>query len=331
MVWPVYIARILVASFVLTFVLGFGYGKVAGVPWQPGEDLASSPNPTSAETTTSSTGAPTTTASTEPPTTTTTEPPTTTTTEPPTTTTTLPKGGRLPTPADPLRVVMAGDSVMAGLWPPVKMALEDGGAAEVRFVLTPSILRDPTIRFTWEQQLEEFKPEVIMMFVGTWESRQVETTAGQKLSIGDPQWRQSYETEVLDPWIHFISEHGAKVVWIGSPVVANDEANLLFYTLNQVFKDLPSRFPQVTYLDSASELQGPTPGFHAIIPSENGTPIRTRQLDGLHLCPDGAALVAKPVLQYFTDTWAVPLAFGWQNMNWRDDARVYPKASCPPA
>ena len=228
-----------------------------------------------------------------------------------------------------MRVVMAGDSVMAGLWPPVKMALESGGSAQVRFVLTPSILRDPSIRFTWEQQLEEFKPEVIMMFVGTWESRQVETTAGQKLGIGDPGWRASYETEVLDPWIRFISEHGAKVVWIGSPVVANDEANLLFYTLNQVFKDLPTRFPQVTYLDAGSELQGPIPGFHAIIPGESGAPIRTRQLDGLHLCPDGAALVAKPVLQYFTDTWNVPLAYGWQAMNWRDDARVYPKSSCP--
>jgi hypothetical protein len=224
---------------------------------------------------------------------------------------------------------MAGDSVMAGLWPPVKAALEQSGAAQVRFVLTPSILRDPSIRFTWEQQLEDFDPEVIVMFVGTWESRQVETQAGQKLKFGDPGWRESYEQEVLDPWIEFISAKGAKVVWIGSPVVQNAEANFLFEVLNNVFRDLPARFSQVTYLDSAASLQGPEPGFHAIIPGDDGRPIRTRQLDGLHLCPDGAARVAKPVLEWFTREWQSPVAFGWQNLDWRGDPRVYPAGSCP--
>lgn len=328
-----YVARVLVASFLLTFVLGFGYGKVAGVPWQAGEDLASGASGASGangagvsngSTNATTAGTPTITATTEPPTTTT-EPPTTTTTEPP-----LPLGGRRATPADPLRVVMAGDSVMAGLWPPVKAALETGGSAQVRFVLTPSILRDPTIRFTWEQQLADFKPDVILMFVGTWETRQVETATGRQLAIGDPDWRRTYEAEVLDPWISFISSGGAKVVWIGSPAVANEDANLLFYTLNQVFMEMPKRFPQVIYLDSAHELQGPSPGFHEIIPDESGRLVRTRQLDGLHLCPGGAALVARPVLQYFTDTWEVPLAFGWQALGWRDDPRVYPKGSCPP-
>jgi len=319
MVFAVYMARLLIASFVVTFALGFGFGKLSGVPWDPVQDLAS----------TSVTGS---TALSVPPEGSATTPPPTvapSVTERATTSTTIPRGGRQPTREDPLRVVMAGDSVMAGLWPPVKFALEAGGSAQVRFVLTPSILRDPSIRFTWEQQLEEFDPEVIMMFVGTWETRQVETSAGQKLGIGDPGWRGSYEAEVVDPWIRFISEHGAKVVWIGSPIVANEEANLIFYALNQVFQGLTERFPQVTYLDSAAALQGPAPGYHAIIPSESGVPIRTRQLDGLHLCPDGAALVARPVLQYFTDTWNVPLAYGWQGMGWRDDSKVYPKASCP--
>ena len=319
-----YVVRLLFVSFLATFALGFGYGKLAGVPWQDGNQIALTEQAAPVTQPPVTTGAAP--ATSEPalvgsPST---EPSTTSTTERP-----IPRGGRRVSPEDTLRVVMAGDSVMAGLWPPVTAALEGGGSAKVRFVLTPSILRDQTIRFTWEQQLEDFKPDVIVMFVGTWESRQVETTAGQKLSIADPGWRQSYESEVLDPWIRFISSAGAKVVWIGSPVVANEEANLLFYVLNQVFKDLPTRFAQVTYLDADPELRGPGPGFSAVIPNESGSLIRTRQLDGLHLCPDGAALVARPLLQHLTDTWDVPLAFGWQAMGWRDDPRVYPKGSCP--
>jgi hypothetical protein len=305
-----YIARLLVACFVVTFVLGFGYGKLSGVPWHATPDVAAS--------------APTQPTATEPPTSATAAPVTT-----PATTLPPPPGGRVPTPDNPLRVVMAGDSVMAGLSPPVQKALEAGGAAKVRFVLTPSILRDPTIRFTWEQQLAEFDPEVIVMFVGTWESRQVETHTGQTLTLGDPGWRESYESEVLDPWIKFISAKGARVIWIGSPTVGGNEANLLFHTLNEVFQDLPKRFPNVTYLDSGPALAGPDFGFHPIIKDPGGKVVRTRQIDGLHLCPDGAALVAKPLLEQLIADWRVPVAYGWQLLDWRNDPKVYPPASCP--
>jgi hypothetical protein len=308
-----YVARLLVACFVVTFVLGFGYGKVSGIPWHTADVAASAP--------TQPTAAPLTAA----PTTLSTAPPTTA----PTTTLGPPPGGRVPTPADPLRVVMAGDSVMAGLNPPVKAALEAGGSAQVHFVLTPSILRDPTIRFTWQQQLDQFDPDVVVMFVGTWESREVETHSGQTLTLGDPGWKESYESEILDPWINFISAKGARVIWIGSPTVGGNEANLLFGTLNQVFRDLPNRFPNVTYLDGGPPLQGPDFGFHPIITDPDGKVVRTRQIDGLHLCPDGAALLAKPLLEQLIADWRVPVAYGWQGLPWSNDPSVYPPASCP--
>jgi len=301
--------RILATAFAISFVLGFTWGKSAGVPWQSGtrdsgSPLASPPGPTStvlgvASTTTD--GRP------------------------------VPVGGRIPTPENPLRVVMAGDSVMAGLSPPVKAAFESGTAGSVRFVLTPSIIRDATVRFTWEQQLAEFDPEVVVMFVGTWESHEVETGSGQAVTLGDPSWRANYEEQILDPWVRLITSQGARVLWIGSPAAANPEANLVFAGLNAVFSSLPERFSEAAYLDASTALQGPDAGFSPVIPDSSGRLVRTRQVDGLHLCPDGARLLGGEVIARIAADWNVPVGTGWDGpgASWRADPQLYPEESCP--
>jgi hypothetical protein len=295
-------ARLLVAAFVVAFVVGFGYGRAVGIPWRGADDQVAGGAGDHRPPVGDSTALP---------------------------TIPLPPGGRRPTPDEPLRVALAGDSVMAGLAPAVEAALESGGAADVRFVLTPSILRDPTIRFTWERQLEEFDPEVVVMFVGTWESRLVEDESGRAVPMSDPAWRSQYETQVLDPWVELITSGGARVLWIGSPVVANPEANLLFAGLNTVFEALPRRFPGVRYLDSSTVLHGATEGYSPVILGSDGILVRARQVDGLHLCPDGAVLLGREVVAVLVEEWQVPVGSGWEGADWRNDARIFPPQNCP--
>ncbi len=309
------------SAFAVAFVLGFGYGRAVGVPWRSGEPevavpATESPGDTPSRPGVADPGGP----QIVPP----------SIGSSPSTSMSLPPGGRRPTPDDPLRVALAGDSVMAGLAPAVEAALERGGAADVRFVLTPSILRDPTIRFTWERQLEQFDPEVVIMFVGTWESRLVEDESGQAVPMSDPAWRGRYERQVLDPWIELITSGGARVVWIGSPVVANPEANLLFAGLNTVFEALPSRFAGVRYLDSSTALRGDTAGYSPVIVGPGGTLLRARQVDGLHLCPDGAVVLGREVVKVLVDDWQVPVGEGWEAGDWRDDPSLFPPGTCPP-
>ena len=88
---------------------------------------------------------------------------------PTTTTTSVPPGGRQPTPEDPLRVVLAGDSVMNGLAPAIATALNEGGDSQVQFDLAPSIARDTASRVLWQQQLDATSPDLVVMLIGTWE------------------------------------------------------------------------------------------------------------------------------------------------------------------
>jgi hypothetical protein len=236
----------------------------------------------------------------------------------------------LPSPENPLRVVLAGDSVMSGLTPPLTAALESSGAAEVRFLLTPSILRDATVRFTWQRELEDFNPDVIVMFVGTWELGQLEVAEerGQGLSPDDPGWREVYDTEVLDPWIEFITGNGAEVVWISTPAVDNDLVNASYVALNQAFVDAADRWDEVTFVDGGHLLGDPAAGYPGGEVMFLGTPLRTRQIDGLHLCADGAALLAADVLELLGEQWMVPVEDGWDDGAWRTDP-AYPPENCP--
>src|SRR5690242_14993423 len=110
----------IVAGFVLLFAVSTGAGYSVGASVNGTDDVVASapgaPGSTVAELVEETTS-------------TTTTPPPPPTTAAPTTTTTEP-GPRRPTVADPLRVVLAGDSVMAGLAPAVKAAVEADGTSE---------------------------------------------------------------------------------------------------------------------------------------------------------------------------------------------------------
>lgn len=324
--------RILAAAFAVAFTMGLTYGKAAGVPWRPepvspgaglasGTSPGSGPNGGSAPTASGSASDSSTTAA----------PPTTWEVVPATTTSTTLRGDRVPTPADPLRVVLAGDSVMAGLAPAARAALQSAGAADVRYVLTPTILREEHARADWEAQLEAFDPDLVVMFIGGWEAREAEIGSGQSIVFGAPGWRPDYEAAVVDPWVRMISSKGAEVVWIGSPEMPNAVMEDAFARLDGVYQDVPNRFPQVSFFEAADAIGGAGDRTTAVITTETGARVRSRQLDGLHLCSDGAARLAAQLAAQVEKGWALPLKPGWDapDAPWRVDSKIYPVSSCP--
>lgn len=232
-------------------------------------------------------------------------------------------------PTEPLRITLAGDSVMAGLAPALEAAIGHDGQADVEFVLTPSILRDATVRFSWSKQLEEFDPDVVVMFVGTWELGEVTNRIGTAVGPGDPAWQASYESDILDPWVDLITAKGAEVIWLGAPAVESAEVDALFSSLNEAYEALDDRWPDVTYLDSTAALAGAGAGFVPIATTPDGDQVRVRQVDGLHLCPDGAVLLAGAVIEEIQADHPVREAPGWPDGSWRNH-QEYPPASCPP-
>jgi hypothetical protein len=250
------------------------------------------------------------------------------TTEPRSTTTADPEVAH-PSPEDPLRVVLAGDSVMAGLVPTLEAALEGGGQTEVRFVLTPAILREPGVRYSWQKELEQFNPELIIMFVGIWELGQIRDRTGQTVDPTEEGWRQAYDSEVLDPWLEFITQAGAQVIWVGTPAIDDDDTNVSFALLNDAWRTAADRWGPVTFVDAGNTLGRPEDGFFTYLRDENGSRVRARQVDGLHLCQAGAAALAGDVLAVVSELSGVPVADGWAEGDWQGDLAAYPEENCP--
>jgi hypothetical protein len=177
--------------------------------------------------------------------------------------------------------------------------------------------------------LDEFDPDVIVMFVGTWELGEVTNRVGTSVGPGDPGWLEAYEADILDPWVDLITEQGAEVIWLGAPAVQSPEVDGLFASLNDAYQALSDRWPEVTYLDSTAALAGTGQGFVPIATTPDGQHVRVRQIDGLHLCPDGAVLLANAVIAQIESDHPVREAPGWAQGSWRNH-QEYPPESCPP-
>lgn len=244
-------------------------------------------------------------------------------TEAPTTTSTLPPGGRVPTAGDPLRVLLAGDSVMAGLAPAVTAAVESGGGADATFTLTPALPHQDLDWAGWQARLAELDPEVVVVLVGVWERTYS--------NISNPAWRAGFDAGVRDPFAQMITDSGARLVWVGMPAVPNAALSLEFAALNQAFQQQAeaSTDGTVQYVDGPAAVAAPDGTHPAVIPRPGGTLARVRQVDGTHLCADGSTLIARSVLATLQEDWQVPVSSGWTTDIWR--AGVGTPAQCPPA
>lgn len=247
----------------------------------------------------------------------------TTAAAPTTTTTSLPPGGRQPTPEDPLRVVLAGDSVMNGLAPAVATALNEGGDSQVQFDLAPSIARDTASRVLWQQQLEETHPDLVVMLIGTWER------GDANFEPGDPNWAPWYQEQVLDPFARMVTDSGARILWIGMPAVADPASTLQLVALNSQFEALAERDDAVDYIEGGDYLNGPDGGYTDRLAAADGTMERVRRTDGLHLCPGGSERLAVPVIEYAQQQWNVRVADGWESMPWRVPPTLDHPEECP--
>jgi hypothetical protein len=242
---------------------------------------------------------------------------------PPPTTTTVPPGGRQPTPDDPLRVVFAGDSVMADLAPAAVDGLVRGGASEAAFVLSPGVALDPSAETIWRRQLETVDPDVIVVLVGTWE------TGGQLGEPGTAGWRARYDAEVLDPFVELVTSGGAQLIWVGMPAVVDALSTFQLGALNEAYASLPERFDQVTYIAGGDYVSAPTGGYAEVLEGPEG-PVRVRRVDGLHLCPEGATRIAEPIFDALVADWNVPVAEDWRDGDWRRPPQLVKPEECPP-
>jgi lysophospholipase L1-like esterase len=239
----------------------------------------------------------------------------------PTTPTTLPPLNYHPTPADPLRVLIVGDSVGLDLGQPLVNAL--GAYGDVTTYLDGRVdtgLSRPDY-FNWPAELHidlaNQQPQLVVVMIGANDPQGL-VTPGGSIGYGQPGWDSAYSARVA-AFIAEANAAGAHVLWVGMPPMQDPGLNAALIHLNGLVQaQVTAAGAGASYVSSDPSLANAQGGFTAYVSNGAGAVINIRTPDGIHLTPGGGAVLATAVVDYIQDDLHVELVPGTGRIERRD-------------
>lgn len=218
-----------------------------------------------------------------------------------TTTTTLP-AFRVPTAADPLRVLVVGDSLSGQLGPAMADELNGLPAAVTVDEEVGTGLARPDV-VDWPSRLTEevgrVQPEVIVLIFGGNDNQDLRTADGWVYISHFDEWKLEYQRRVAQI-MNIVAAPGRSVLWVGLPVMDRPKLQAVVPTINELIQaEAAARPGLVTYVDPNLVLAGPGGSYAAYLPDGSGGQVRVREGDGVHPTRAGAARIARQLLDIF--------------------------------
>jgi hypothetical protein len=225
----------------------------------------------------------------------------------PTTTTTVAARRRIPTAAQPLKVWMAGDSLMGTVSESfVQLTKSDPAVKVSTDVQIGTGLARPDI-YNWPSavsgQLSAAKPDVVVLMFGANDDQDMQA-AGHRVVIGTDPWRAEYARRVSEV-MSLIATGQRQVIWLGIPAVKRARLNQTKDAINSVLRTMAPRYPGVTFVDPNPVFDGPGGSYTTYINNAGGQPVKVRESDGIHFTLAGANRLTPLVLAPIAETWGL--------------------------
>ena len=217
-----------------------------------------------------------------------------------TTPTTLPLLNYHPTPADPLRVLVVGDSVGLDLGQPLVNSLS--GFGNVTTYLDGRIdtgLSRPDY-FNWPAELQvdlaNQRPQLVVVMIGANDPQGLVTPNGS-IHFGQPGWDEAYSARVA-AFIAEANAAGAHVLWVGMPPMQDPGLDAALKHLNGLvqIQVAAAKDGGAVYLSSVPSLGDQHHNYTAFLPDSSGAVTNVRTPDGIHVTPAGGARLAAAVV-----------------------------------
>jgi uncharacterized protein len=199
-------------------------------------------------------------------------------------------------PDDPLRLWIGGDSLAGSLGPSLGQRTGSTGVVQPVFdsrvssgLLSPDFVN-------WPQQgaddMSLYNPEVTVFIVGANDAKNLPEGATR-----DPGWRAQYSA-LVEEMLTVIGGNGRAVYWVGAPVMADVAYSERVRGVNDVFREVAAKHPDVTYIDAYTLFSAPDGTYASMLPVPGGKVARVRGADGIHLTPEGGDLLAETVFEH---------------------------------
>lgn len=199
----------------------------------------------------------------------------------------------------PVRVLLAGDSLMEGLGPQMRDALsgysnltfypigkKSTGLSRPDFYDWPAVLR---------ARMSEVRPHVVVMWVGTNDPQGIygRPDAGEPLSRS---WQLVY-LEKLREIFAIVRQHGARLILMGPPVVGKPKLNGELGSINRLMEWACKRH-DVCYVNTRVILGDKQERFYMQGYLPNGQKAVLRTPDQVHITAEGNKRVMAYLLPY---------------------------------
>ena len=224
---------------------------------------------------------------------------------PPDTTPVAPPTREKFTPTRPLRVWVAGDSLVVVPGQSILRAVGERRAIEPIDDVDGRIasgLERPDV-FNWFERVSEVmgkgKPRAVVLMFGGNDDHGFMTglPEGREIgAFGSASWTAEYRRRVAGI-MDTITRKGAYLIWIGLPITDDTEQTIRFDTINAVVQSQAAkRTGRVSYLDTYFFFAGDDGGYTQYVENDSGRLVKMRADDGVHFERAAGDLIARKVL-----------------------------------
>ncbi|HEY1652513.1 MAG TPA: DUF459 domain-containing protein [Acidimicrobiales bacterium] len=226
-----------------------------------------------------------------------------------TTTTTVPPDPKHPTTANPLRVLIVGDSIGLDMGGALQSDLAGTGVVNAALDGRESTGLTRPDYFNWPAELtadlKADDPQVVVIMIGANDAQ--DFLGPPDTPYASPNWNGLYAQRVAQ-FIQIAGSGGAAVIWVGMPPMQNPALNAQMADLNDIGQHQAAiAKPPVTYVSTDKSLGSATGGYTAFETNAAGQIVNTRTPDGIHLTPGGGQVVAQQVIaQLTTNGYHIP-------------------------
>ena len=224
--------------------------------------------------------------------------------------TTLPPLPQHPTAANPLQVVVIGDSIGIDLGPPLTNDLI--GTGVVAAILDGKIdtgLSRPDY-FDWPAELRadlaNHHPQLVVVMMGANDPQSLEVN-GTAVAYGTAGWNAVYSARV-GAFMDTANAAGAHMLWVGMPPMAGSQLDGEMNVVNGLVQSQAATRPAgVTYLSSRNVLGDGQGNYTAYLTNGSGSEVNIRTPDGIHLTLGGGEVLSQAVMNSIRGTLKIAL------------------------
>jgi hypothetical protein len=217
-----------------------------------------------------------------------------------------PPGKTAFSPAHPLRLWVAGDSLVISPGYALLRAVDHARSIKSVGGVDGQVatgLERPDV-FNWftsiRDQLKKLKPSVVVLTFGANDDKGYMTGLPKGVTVsdfGDPAWEHEYARRVAGI-LDLINRAGAYTVWIGLPFTRDPGQSARFERINAIVgREIVKRPNTAAFVQTDLLMAGRTGGFAQYLRLNNGETVDARAPDGVHFSADGGAIVAEKVVE----------------------------------